>query len=100
VSSEARVAQLQGLCDWRKSRPELVACAERQKKSTIPTQVLWGDADVVFDTEPSLAWLEANLGGLRKITRVPGGKLFFPEEHPQLVRDELSAFWATCSRSR
>jgi haloalkane dehalogenase len=95
VSSDARVAQLQGLCDWPKSRAELVACADRQKTSTIPTQVIWGDGDVVFDAQPSLAWLEANLGGLRKITRVPGAKLFFPEEHPQLVSRALEALWSS-----
>jgi pimeloyl-ACP methyl ester carboxylesterase len=69
--------------------------APKLKASTIPTQVIWGGADSVFDMEPSLAWLQANLGELRKVTRVPRTKLFFPEEHPRLVSVLLNEFWST-----
>ena len=68
--------------------------APRLKASTIPTQVIWGDGDVV-DAQPSLDWLRSNLGGLRKVTVVPRAKLFFPEEHPRLMTVLLSEFWSS-----
>jgi haloalkane dehalogenase len=30
----------------------------------------------------------------RGIRRVPGGKLFFPEEFPDVIADEARALWA------
>ncbi len=94
VASNDRIKQFQQLCDWRKNRPQLMEAAPQLKTSNIPTQVIWGEADPVFDMEPSLAWLQANLGGLRKVTRVPRAKLFFPEEHPRLISVLLNEFWS------
>jgi haloalkane dehalogenase len=66
VGSPERAALFQKLADWRPSRDAIVA---------------------------SLEWLGANLGGLRKTTIVPGGKLFFPEEHPKRLAGLLTEFW-------
>jgi len=93
VASDDRIVQFQQLCDWQKNRPQLMEVAPKLKASKIPTQIIWGEADPVFDMEPSLAWLQTNLGGLKKITRVPRAKLFFPEEHPRLVSVLLNEFW-------
>lgn len=75
-------------------RSNLSSTAPKLQTSKIPTQVIWDEADPVFDMEPSLAWLQANLGGLRKVTRVPRAKLFFPEEHPRLMSVLLNEFWS------
>jgi pimeloyl-ACP methyl ester carboxylesterase len=93
VGSPERAALFQKLADWRPSRDAIVAAAPKLAASKVPAQIVWGDADVVFDTRPSLEWLGANLGGLRKTTIVPGGKLFFPEEHPQRLAALLAEFW-------
>jgi haloalkane dehalogenase len=93
VASPERIALFQGLADWQPSRAAIVAAAPKLAASKVPAQVVWGGADVVFDTKPSLEWLAANLGGLRKTTIVPGGKLFFPEEHPKRLAELLAAFW-------
>ena len=93
VASEARLALFQKLADWQTNRAQLMEVAPQLKSSRIPTRVLWGDGDVVFDTKPSLDWLQANLGGLEKTTIVPRGKLFFPEEHPRVVSAFLREFW-------
>ena len=93
VASPERCALFQQLADWRPSRDAIVAAAPKLAASKVPAQIVWGDADVVFDTKPSLEWLGANLGGLRKTTIVPGGKLFFPEEHPNRLAELLAAFW-------
>ena len=95
VASDDRIRQFQQLCDWQKNRPQLMEIASKLKASQIPAQIIWGEADPVFDVEPSLAWLQTNLGGLRKVTRVPRAKLFFPEEHPRLMSVLLTEFWNT-----
>lgn len=94
VASEDRIKRFQQLSDWRKNRAQLMAVAPQLQVSRIPAQVIWGEADPVFDVEPSLNWLQKHLGGLRKVTRVPRAKLFFPEEHPRLVSVLLTEFWA------
>jgi haloalkane dehalogenase len=94
VASEARIALFQKLSDWQTNRRQLMEVAAKLRGSRIPTQVVWGDGDVVFDTEPSLAWLRANLGGVEKVTIVPRAKLFFPEEHPRTASVLIREFWA------
>jgi pimeloyl-ACP methyl ester carboxylesterase len=95
VSSDNRIKQFQQLCDWKKNRAQLIEMAPKLKAAKIPTQIIWGDADPVFDVTPSLDWLRANLGGLQKTTIVPRGKLFFPEEQPRLMSVLLNEFWRT-----
>lgn len=55
---------------------------------------------MVFDTEPSLKWLRANLGGLQQISRIPGAKLFFPKEYPQRPASMLTQFRALHGKLR
>jgi haloalkane dehalogenase len=93
VSSEERLALFRQLCDWRANRAELVEAGAELRELDLPTQVVWGDGDVVFDTEPSLEWLGSNLRSLQKTTIVPRAKLFFPEEHPRLMTVLLAEFW-------
>ena len=93
VESPERIERFQQLCDWKKNRPQLMEAAAKLKTSKIPTQVAWGDADPVFDVAPSIEWLRANLGGLMKVTIVPRGMLFFPEEHPRAMSVLLEEFW-------
>jgi pimeloyl-ACP methyl ester carboxylesterase len=95
IASAERIRLLQELSDWRTNRRQLMEVAPRLQTSTIPTQVIWGDGDVVFDAQPSLDWLRSHLGGLRKVTVVPRAKLFFPEEHPRLMSVLLSEFWSS-----
>ncbi len=93
VASPERIALFQRLCQWQPCRDQIMAIAPALKASTVPAQLLWGTADVVFDTEPSIAWLEANLGALERVVRIPRAKLFYPEEHPRLVSVLLTEFW-------
>jgi pimeloyl-ACP methyl ester carboxylesterase len=95
VASDDCIKQFQQLSDWKTGRAQLMEIASKLKASTIPAQIIWGEADPVFDAEPSLNWLKINLGGLKKITRVPRAKLFFPEEHPRLMSVLLNEFWST-----
>ena len=97
LASDRRIAQFKKLADWDTHRSQLIAVEKGLQASTIPTQVIWGDGDVVFDTEPSLKWLRANLGGLQQITTIPRAKLFFPEEHPKRMASIISQFWSMLS---
>lgn len=98
VQSAERIALFQRLCRWEPCREQIVASAPELRRSTVPSCVLWGTGDVVFDTAPSLDWLSRNLGGLRDIVRVDGAKLFFPEEHPGKVVETLETFWRSLAR--
>jgi pimeloyl-ACP methyl ester carboxylesterase len=95
VASDKRIKQFQQLSDWQKNRAQLMAVAPQLQASKIPVQIIWGDADPFFDVAPSLDWLRANLGSLKKVTMIPRAKLFFPEEHPRLMRILLTEFWRT-----
>jgi pimeloyl-ACP methyl ester carboxylesterase len=95
VASDERIRQFQQLCDWKRNRPAIVEVAPKLKQSRVPAQVVWGDADPVFDVAASVDWLRSNLGGLGKVTMVPGGKLFFPEERPALLSALLRDLWPT-----
>ncbi|HEY2664572.1 MAG TPA: alpha/beta hydrolase, partial [Candidatus Binataceae bacterium] len=92
IESEARVALLR--TDWQRNREQLVGLAAQLRASKVPAQVIWGEADSTFDVAPSIEWLRTNLGGLRKTTMVPRGRLFFPEEHPRLTSVLLKEFWS------
>jgi pimeloyl-ACP methyl ester carboxylesterase len=94
LASEKRIEQFKKLADWAGNRSQLMAVAPQLKASKIPSQVIWGDGDVVFDTAPSLAWLREHLGGLQQITVIPGAKLFFPEEHAARMASMLLQFWS------
>jgi haloalkane dehalogenase len=57
-----------------------------------PVRVLWGEDDRVFDKSWA-AWLDRTFPGSRGIRWVSGGKLFFPEEFPDVVTEEARRLW-------
>lgn len=60
---------------------------------TVPARIVWGDADDIF-APADAAYLDRVLPGSRGIRHVPGGKLFFPEEYPDVIAEEARALWA------
>ncbi|HEY6419541.1 MAG TPA: alpha/beta fold hydrolase [Candidatus Binataceae bacterium] len=82
------------------NRAQLVASAPMLKQLTVPAQVIWGDGDTVFDGPASIDWLVANVPAIRRVTRIPLARLFFPEEHPRLLSVLLREFWnSTASKT-
>jgi pimeloyl-ACP methyl ester carboxylesterase len=65
--------------------------ALRQFKS--PVRILWGTADTIFsaDSAQLLSRMFPNSRGMR---RVPGAKLFWPEEFPDLLAAEARSLWS------
>jgi len=70
----------------------LISIAPQLRELKVPTLIVWGEADTAFDLK-SPQWLKDNIGGFKRLIMVPGGKLFFPEEHPKLMSVLLQEFW-------
>jgi pimeloyl-ACP methyl ester carboxylesterase len=58
------------------------------KRCTVPTRILWGTADTIF-SQASADYLDRTLPNSRGVRRIPGAKLFFPEELPDVIVEEL-----------
>ncbi|MGH2599892.1 MAG: alpha/beta fold hydrolase, partial [Dehalococcoidia bacterium] len=57
-----------------------------------PTLIVWGTGDTTFD----VTWayrLKETIPGATEVIEVPGAKLFFPEERPELLAEHLRRFW-------
>jgi len=63
------------------------------KHCYVATRVVWGTGDTIFSPSDGeyLARTVANSLGLRK---VPGAKLFFPEELPEVIVEEARFLWS------
>jgi hypothetical protein len=51
-----------------------------------------GGEDPLFSQE-SAAYLDRTIAGSKEVRRVPGARLFFPEEFPDLVAEEARRPW-------
>ena len=69
---------------------ELLAIEADLKRLNVPTLIVWGTADVFFETRWAY-WLKDNIPGATDVVEVEGGKLFFPEERPDELVDALRA---------
>jgi haloalkane dehalogenase len=61
-------------------------------RSPFPVRIVWGSADTIFDPA-SADWLAHVFPHSLGVRRVDGAKLFFPEEFPDLLAEELRALW-------
>jgi haloalkane dehalogenase len=57
-----------------------------------PTRIIWGTGDNIF-SQASPDYLHRILPNSRGVRRVAGAKLFFPEEFPDLIAEELRGLW-------
>lgn len=62
------------------------------RRCQAPTRIVWGTSDDLF-SPASPDYLDRLLPQSRGIRRVAGGKLFFPEEQPDLIADEARQLW-------
>ena len=70
----------------------LLAIEPALRRSTIPVRMAWGTADQLFPLKWA-DWLHEALPQSRGVRRVEGGKLFWPEELPDLIAEEAKALW-------
>lgn len=75
-------------------RNSLAGIEAQLRRSTAPTRIVWGTGDTIFSKD-SPGYLDRNFGNSRGVRRVPGAKLFFPEEFPDLIAAEARRLWNT-----
>lgn len=63
------------------------------RRCRVPTRILWGTGDTIF-AQASADYLDRTLPNSRGVRRVPGAKLFWPEEFPDLIAEEARALWS------
>jgi haloalkane dehalogenase len=64
----------------------------------VPTSIVWGMSDTIFSPH-SPDYLAGILPELTVIRRIPAGKLFFPEEYPDIIAAEARRLWTTAGGS-
>jgi len=70
----------------------LVAIEPALRRCTAPTRMVWGDADPLFPMVWA-EWLDRTLPESRGVRIVEGGRLFWPEERPELIAEEARGLW-------
>ena len=66
--------------------------AAKLRRTEVPARIVWGTGDTIFSAEGP-AYLDRVLGNSLGVRRVPGAKLFFPEEFPDLIAEEARRLW-------
>ena len=70
----------------------LVAIEPALRRCTAPTRMVWGDADPLFPVVWA-EWLDRTLPESRGVRIVEGGRLFWPEERPEVIAEEARGLW-------
>jgi pimeloyl-ACP methyl ester carboxylesterase len=91
VSSPLRRAQYEAFHVALAPNP-LAGIEASLKRSRIPVRIVWGSADDIF-SQADADYLDHLFPRSEGIRRVPGAKLFFPEEFPDLIAVEASRLW-------
>ena len=91
VSSPQRKSQTNAYAVALSPNP-LAGIESALKRCRVPTRIVWGTADSIFSQE-SPDYLDRTFANSRGVRRVPGAKLFFPEEMPELIAEEALHLW-------
>lgn len=91
VSSPQRKALLHAYAIGLDPNP-LAGIEPALRKSTVPTRILWGTGDDIFSAA-SPGYLDRTFGNSRGVRLVPGAKLFWPEEFPDVLAEEARKLW-------
>jgi pimeloyl-ACP methyl ester carboxylesterase len=70
-----------------------VSIESKLRNVAAPALIVWGDDDVYFPVKWS-EWLEKALRGTKKRVVLKGARIFFPEERPEQLNNELRTFWS------
>ena len=74
----------------------LAGVEAKLKQLKLPVRIVWGTGDPIFKQEAA-DYLDRLFPNSKGVRRVQGAKLFFPEEFPDLIVEELRALWKTRS---
>lgn len=73
-------------------RNVLEGVAAGLRRSQVPTRILWGADDTIF-APPGGRYLDGLFGNSKGIRMISGSKLFWPEEHPEIIAGEALTLW-------
>ena len=62
------------------------------RRCQVPVRIVWGTGDTIFSAR-SPDYLDRVLPLSHGVRKVKGAKLFFPEEHPELIAEEAKKLW-------
>ncbi|HEV7777831.1 MAG TPA: alpha/beta hydrolase [Luteibacter sp.] len=62
------------------------------KRSKVPVRIVWGTSDDIF-SQADADYLDRTFKHSEGIRRVPGAKLFFQEEYPDVIAEEARRLW-------
>jgi pimeloyl-ACP methyl ester carboxylesterase len=91
VSSPLRRSQYHAFHLALESNP-LAGTETALKHCSQPARIVWGAGDTIF-LQSDADYLDRTLPGSRGIRRIPGGKLFFQEEFPDVIAEEARRLW-------
>lgn len=91
LSSPVRKAQTNAYAAGLDPNP-LAGIEAALKRCKIPTRIVWGTADTIF-SQAGAHYLDRTFTNSRGVRRVPGAKLFFPEEMPDVIAEEAIQLW-------
>lgn len=95
VSSSLRRAQYHAFHIALEPNP-LAGIEAALKRSNVPVKIVWGSSDTVF-SRADAQYLDRTFPRSQGIRWVPEGKLFFPEEYPDVIAEEARALWRSAS---
>lgn len=78
---------------------DLQAVMPQLRELTVPTLVVWGTGDELFDVSWAY-WLRDTIPGTTRVVTVDGARLFFPEERPMDLVPHLEQHWAAVAAAR
>lgn len=91
VSSPLRRAQYHAFHVALEPNP-LAGIEPALRRSTVPVRIVWGASDDIF-SQADADYLDHTFPRSRGVRRVPEGKLFFPEEFPDVIAEEAKRLW-------
>lgn len=91
VSSPLRRAQYHAFHIALEPNP-LAGIEAALKRSTVPVRIVWGARDTIF-SHTDADYLDRTFPRSQGIRDVPEGKLFFPEEFPDVIAEEARRLW-------
>jgi pimeloyl-ACP methyl ester carboxylesterase len=98
VSSPLRKAQYHAFHVALAPNP-LAGIEAALKASRVPVRIVWGASDTIF-SRADAQYLHRTFPHSRGIRYVPDGKLFFPEEYPDVIAAEARGLWGLAGDHR
>ena len=91
VSSALRRAQYEAFHVALEPNP-LAGIEATLRRSPVPVRIVWGADDDIFAAADA-DYLDRTFPRSRGVRRVPGAKLFFAEERPDIIAEEARRLW-------